>query len=406
MLWLLIIIFLIPAAMAETNLTAGTGFSRLEQRFVLFEQDTISASNEGKFFIEGSTGKQYGNNKLKANAMLSAGTETFWGRTKGAWDWTGPNNLKLSSDLAFDVRQPYDTEDMPGYFKVAANSRIRKRWSDANGSVLVSFEDKKYTSESSYSYDYSLSRVRFDFGFPFIAEKDEFSVGYQFAFRYAPDTTGANYQRNNFYLGWQYFTGGHYYRADFEAERRVYNRGDLSGNHWRMFWDIDPRIALSDRLTLAPRFTAESYRYDLASSVYPNRDEYSLKAGAEWAFSPYLYCGLGPKFMLSKANLTESDNYNEYSLELSADWLKYRKIWVDFTLEPGVRSYSEEPAEEFSYYSNYAFVELNTMVSWWIKPRLRVDLIAMFSPEWHNDNEDDITTTYLSANLKYDFISR
>ena len=331
--------------------------------------------------------------------ILSGGTETFWGRTKGTHKWTGPSNLKLQTDLALDYRQPYKIEGIPGYYKGVTNFRARKKWDEARGSARISFEDKQFTSKSSYSYDYSLTRARFDFGFPFIAERDELSFGYQFAFRYAPDTIKANYQRNNFYVSWDYFEGGNFWRMDFEAERRIYNKGDLSGNHWRMYWDIAPKIDL----TLEPGLFAESYRYDVASSVYPNRDEISLTAGAEWAFSPYIYASVGPKYLVSWANLSQSDNYREYSIEMAFDWLRYRKIWIDLIVEPGSREYTEEIPEEYAYYSNFGFVEFSLISSYWFTQRLRIDLTGIYSPEWHKVDEDDITTLYFSVNLKYDF---
>lgn len=405
MLLVILAILLIPCPIfCESGITGGLGLTHLEQRYVLFERDTISASDEGKAFLESTWGNQFGNNEVDLYLILSGGTETFWGRTKGTHEWTGPSNLKLKTDLALDYRQPYEFEDVPGYYKSSMDFRARKKWDSARGSAKISFEDKRFTSETNYSYDYNLTRARFDFGFPFIADRDRLSFGYQFAFRFAPDTTEANYQRNNFYSSWDYFIGGNYWRIDFEAERRIYNKGDLSGNHWRMYWDIDPKIALGEKLTLKPRLLAESYRYDVASSVYPNRDEISVQAGAEWAFTPYIYAGVSPKYLVSWANMSEADNYREYSLEMSFDWLKYRKIWVDLIIEPGIREYTQEIPDEYAYYSNFGFVEFSVIASYWFTKRLRADLIGIYSPEWHDVDEDDITTLYFSTNLKYEFL--
>ncbi len=400
---ILAIIASATGAFCETGLTGGLGLTHLEQRFVLFERDTISTGNEGKAFIEGSWEEIIGNNQLRANSSLYTGTESFWGRAKAEHERTGTKNLTIKTDLSVDLRQPYELEDIPGYYKWSMNFRTRKKWDEARGSARFSLEDKSYTSESTYAYDYSLSRIRFDFGFPLIAERDELTFGYQFAFRYAPDTTEANYQRNNVFVSWDYFSGGNYWRADFDGERRVYNKGDLSGNHWRTNWNIAPKIGLTDKLTIEPKLIAESYRYDLASSVYPNRDDISVKTTAEWAFSPYLYGSVGPKYLVSWANLSESDNYREYSMEFGLDWLKYRKIWLDLIVEPGFRVYEGEIPEEFAFYSNFWFVEISAISSYWITERLRVDLIGIYSPEWHDIDDNDITTLYLSTNLKYEF---
>jgi len=397
-------LLIIAAIAAETGLQTGIGFSHLAQKYVLFEEDTLSASSEGRFFSEGEIGEQFGNHNLKGNGMLSIGTETFWSRLKGKWDWTGPQNLFLISELSADVREPYSEDATPGYWKGTGYLRVKKRWTEANGSAKLSFETKDYSGQSSYSYDYTLSKIKFDFGFPFFGE-DELSLGYQFAFRYAPDTTEANYQRNNFYSSWHRFSGGNYIRGDFEAERRNYNRGDLTGNHWRVYIDIAPMIALGKKFTLAPEFTAEGYRYDMATAVYPNREWYSVTGGIEWSFSPFVHSGFGPKYSLSHAGSeVETDNFQELSLELTFDWLRYRKVWLDILLEPGIRFYDTEPSEDFGYYSNFAFVEVSAIGSYWIIPRMRIDSIVSYSPEWHDVEDDDITTLYLSINLEYEFL--
>ncbi len=399
---ILSIIAFASSAICETGVNGGVGLTHLEQRFVLFEQDTIASSNEAKAYIEGIWRKRYGNDELDCYTIFSGGTQTFWGKLKGGHEWTGPANLKLKTDLAMDIRQPYTIEDIPGYYKTSADFRARKKWDDSRGSARISWENKRFTSESNYSYDYSLTRARFDFGFPLVAERDEFSLGYQFSFRYAPDTIQANYQRNNIFASWDYFVGGNYWRADFEAERRVYNRGDLSGNNWRTYWNIAPKIGLSERLSIEPKLIAESYRYDMASAVYPNRDEIAVISAVEWGFSAFLYAGLAPKYLVSWSNLSESDNYREYSLEMAFNWLKYRSFWIDLTIEPGFRVYKGDIPDEYAYYSNFGFVEFSAMSSWWINERLRLDFIAIYSPEWHDIDENDITTLYFSTNLKYE----
>ncbi len=399
-----IALLLATMAIGESSLQMGFGLSHLSQRYVLFEEDTLSVSNEVRLFSEGKTEKQLGNHNLGGNCMLSLGSETFWERARAYWRWTRPRNLLITTSIGADSRQPFTEGATTGYFKGSGDIRAKKRWTDANGSAKFSIESKKYNDLSSYYYDYSLAKLKLDFGFPFFGG-DELSIGYQFAFRYAPDTIEANYQRNNFYLGWHRFYGGNYLRADFEAERRIYNRGDLTGNYLRTYTNLVPRMAVGEKITLVPELAVETYSYDSSSAVYPNREEYILRAGVEWSFDPYIHGGVAPKYLLSHAaEDVETDNFYETSLELTFDWLRYRKIWLDLIVEPGLRFYTIEPEEKFDYYSNFLFVEVCGYMAWWINPRLRLDGLISYSPEWHDIDDDDITTFYFSMNLKYDIL--
>ncbi|MGC9315068.1 MAG: hypothetical protein ACP5G4_05480, partial [bacterium] len=65
-----------------------------------------------------------------------------------------------------------------------------------------------------------------------------------------------------------------------------------------------------------------------------------------------------------------------------------------------------EIPEEFAFYSNFWFVEISAISSYWITERLRVDFIGIYSPEWHDIDDNDITTLYISTNLKYEFFKR
>jgi len=87
---------------------------------------------------------------------------------------------------------------------------------------------------------------------------------------------------------------------------------------------------------------------------------------------------------------------------MAFNWLKYRSFWIDLTIEPGFRVYKGDIPDEYAYYSNFGFVEFSAMSSWWINERLRLDFIAIYSPEWHDIDENDITTLYFSTNLKYE----
>lgn len=127
--------------------------------------------------------------------MLSYGTETFWGRAGGKWDFIAPENLKLTTELAADFREPLVDEAASGYERFYGYFRARKEWPEARGTIKLANEGKNYSGQTTYSYDYNLTRFRLDFGFPFFGD-DELSLGYQFAFRYVPDTTSANYHKN------------------------------------------------------------------------------------------------------------------------------------------------------------------------------------------------------------------
>ena len=124
----------------------------------------------------------------------------------------------------------------------------------------------------------------------------------------------------------------------------------------------------------------------------------------EWTFTPYIHGGIGPKYLESHAiEEDEIDNFTEGSLEFTFDWLRYRKIWLDINIEPGLRFYKQDYTADFSYYSDFVFVETCLFAYWWIMPQLRLDCIFTYSPEWHNISADDITTLYFSTNLKYEF---
>ena len=398
----LIFFVLIFATFAGNRLSAGLGYSRLEQRFVMFESDTLAESDELRGFVDGQAKLTLGNNEITATGLFSGGSQTLWGKAKGNWQLKTKSNLVYSAEIGADTREPIEDSTISGFVRTFGYLRLKKNWGNANGGLKLSFEQKKYSGNTKYSYDYSMTKLRFDFGFPFLGN-DELTAGYQFSFRYAPDTLEANNLRNNFYASWETFAGRHFLMADFEAERRFYNRGNLNGNFWWANVNVAPRFALSNKFTFAPTLSGEGYRYDWASETYPNREIASAKTKIEFNPGSYFYTGIAPKYLISHAlGVVTTDNYSEISVELSADLLKYKKIWFDLTLEPGVRIY-KTPPEDGGYYSDYTFVEANALFAYWIFKGLRLDAFFTYSPEWHKINEDDITTLYISTNLKYEF---
>ncbi len=382
------------------------GYSALVQRFVLFEEDTVSATNEGKLFFEGNAGAKLGKPGFGGNWMLSGGTTSFFGRGLCRWNKTFAENLSLTSEFSMDIRQPYEGEDFVGYIKEAGFVRIRRRWVDTAVGAKVAFENKSYSEQSLYSYDYTISKFKFDFSNPLFGN-DQLGLSWQFAFRHAPDSAEAGYLRNNFYISWDKFWKSNYIRADIEAERRVYNSDDLWGDYWHVNGALTPRIGVGNKLTLAPKAVVEAYRYDWATEVYPKRETVELDAGIEWAFSPFIRGQLAPKFYISHAEKeVQTDNFREISLRIGADWLKHKKIWFYSNLEFGQRFYDNEPPVEYSMFSDFVFIEGSAFGTLWIREGLRLDLIASYSPEWHDLRKDDLTSLYFSTNLRYEFFSR
>jgi len=102
----------------------------------------------------------------------------------------------------------------------------------------------------------------------------------------------------------------------------------------------------------------------------------------------------------------QTDNFREISLRIGADWLKHKKIWLYSNLEFGQRFYDNEPPVEYSMFSDFVFIEGNAFGTLWIREGLRLDLIASYSPEWHDLRKDDLTSLYFSTNLRYEFFSR
>lgn len=399
----ILILVLIFAVRGEQSLSVGCGYTRLQQRFVLFEEDTFTANDEVRGYLDGMKNLKLRNHEIAGDAMFSMGTKTLWSRMKARWVWTRPSNLTLTTELGGDFRKPLDDEDVSGYSKWTTHFRARKKWAETIGSVRFWLESKDYSKKSNYSFDYTMSRTRLDFSLPLFGG-DELALGYQFAFRYAPDTLEANCLRNNFYSLWQMFRGANLYRIDFEAERRVYNRGSLTGNHWRAFVNANPRFSAGERLSILPELKAEGYRYDWASVYNPNREIISFATGLEWAFTNIISAGIAPKILLSHTGEEAySDKFYEGSIIFSLNILKYRSVWLDVEIEPGKRAFSDEPPEELSLYSDYSFVDANAFFIWWVAPRLRFDMFFSYSPEWHVISEDDITTLYFSTNIKYEF---
>ncbi|MCK5833430.1 hypothetical protein KAH81_07155 [bacterium] len=402
----LLLLLLVSVPLSGINLKAGVGYSALSQKYVLFEEDTLSTSNEGKLFLEGNVGSQYGKPGIRANWLLSGGTSSFLGRGWCRWKRFFNEDLSLITELSSDFRKPYEKATSVGYFKGSGFAKIKRDWDETSIAAKIAYENKVYSGESSYSYDYSLSRFRFDVVNPFFGN-DELDIGYQFAFRFAPDTIKANYIRNNFYITWDKFWDSDYIRADVEAERRVYNRSDLYGNNWHVNGYLSPSIGISKKLTLSPRFIIEGYRYDWANETHPNRETIEFAPGIEWNFSSFVKGELAPKYLINHADKeVTTDNYQEFSAEIGVDWLQYKKIWFFSRAEIGKRIYKYEPPEIYSLYSDFMFIEGSMYLTWWLVKGLRFDLMASYTPEWHDIHDDDLTTLYFSTNLRYEFLHK
>ena len=197
---IIIFIFLIPFLLfADGNLKAGIGYTRLSNRFVLFEEDTLWESNQGKFILEGNLYRQFWNQDFDLFAIIAPGNEPFMGRSKLKWLSNNDPNLKISGETGIDLRLPYQKNTESGVIKPYIAARLKRDWEEAIGGIKIHHENKQYYGESSYNYDYNLSKLKVDLGFEVLGN-DNLNLAYQFAFRYAPDSLEANYQRNDFYI--------------------------------------------------------------------------------------------------------------------------------------------------------------------------------------------------------------
>jgi len=88
-------------------------------------------------------------------------------------------------------------------------------------------------------------------------------------------------------------------------------------------------------------------------------------------------------------------------MELDLDYSGTGRWWASLSVELGTRDYDETVEEDF--FSGYYYLHPTLLLDYRVSDRLHLDLMVDHEPEWHQQKEDDLTTSLFSCSLSYRF---
>ena len=381
-------------------LRVGVGGSFISQRYNILEEDTTALTSEGKFLLDGNYEKKYGSHTLRGEISTDIGDKSTWTQLVARWNFAS-QLFEIEGSEIIEGRFSYQNdESIVGYGKHRFNLKLSQDFGARKISARLWVEGKRYENTSSYYYNYDLLRSKISYSFTFLGADGE--AGWCYSYRSVPDSADANYDRRQIQMSLsKLWTGGNFGEVWFEYDRKHFPSETELGSYASM-WTTSQLSLSFPGVMVEPSIEIESRNYDVQDEVYFNYFwlKTTLVAGTDWGMWNF---SAGPLFsMQSAAEEYAMENYTDWGAEISINCFNYNKFWLFLTVEPGKRFYQSAPDTGISF-SDYNFVDFSAVSSVWILKNIRADLSASYFPEWHTTPEDDISTSYISLSLRYEF---
>jgi len=401
------ITFLIPLSCitaclfaASASLRVGLGGSIVEQNYSILEQDTISITTEPKILADGGYTLTSGNQKLTGDFSTDIGENSTWALIALSSKYT-TGNFKTDLSEIIEGRIPYAPDgDIVGYTKHRFNLGMQQKFEKQKLSARLWVEGKKFSDIKFFYYNYDLLRSRLSYDFPVFSA--DCQVSWSYSFRSVQDSADANYDRRQLDMSMaKLWEQGHFGEFILAYDRRHFPSETERGSYSAIYlWNSVSFII--DPLFVSPALELEKRSFNTEDDIYFSYNWLDSEIMTEKDFGQWRF-GAGPKVTRQKANIEYiGESFWELALKISANHLNYGKFWLFSDVSIGNRFYKDVP-DTVDLYSNFAFVDISTMVSFWFAQSLRADITATYTPEWHARKRDDIETSYISFAVRYEF---
>lgn len=381
-------------------LRVGIGGSVIGQRYSILEQDTITLTSEGKFLLDGNYNLTLGAHKLLGEFSSDIGDKSIWSHIRAKWKFA-LGTFDIEGSEIVEGRIPYeDVSDIVGYGRHRFNLCFSQHFGERKLSARVWMESKQYKDKSDYYYNYDLLRSKISYQLPLFG--GDCNLSWSYSFRNVPDSASANYDRKQLQLSvsklWQ---SGHWGEFWIEYDREHFPSETEIGSYYGL-WTTSQLSIVFRKLMLELALETDIRNYDVQNDIFFNYKWFKLEAtiGTDWNSWNF---SAGPAATTQiTANEYPGEAYADVGLKLSANCLNYTDFWMFITVEPGRRIFFSAQDAELTF-SDYNFVDITFLGSIALWKTIRADASASYLPEWHTKPGDDITTSYFSLAIRYEF---
>ncbi len=409
-LWLGVVLGVLPrlggAAAPEVDGQFSVGFDSFSEKFSIDEADTLDSTSEVRSQLVVGVGGELGEGHryaVKNTFSLSEHVRRNVLRLGGDWRVRHRDVLSVENELAV---KNFDGSDDFALSSDHVYEQLRVAYeAPLNDAVALTFrqvfETIDFEERSTYEYDY---RRRYSRGGLKLRRSFEtlLDVQYGYRTRVVPDSTSINY-------GEHLLTGnllqliGLAATLDVTGEMARRRYADSMTRPGHFLFDVRGGVGwqLSERFGARLRQELSAENYDIPSAVYFNRLQHLT--GFEVGFDPNLEFRLAfePRFNVLHADRAAGEEYVEYSLVSSGQWLKLDRLWMTASVELGARDYGFDDVD--AIYSDYRFVRTHVMSTLEFGNRYAWSVFLVHEPERHRQENDNTTTTLFSTDVSLSF---
>ncbi len=395
---IIISLFTLCTAHGEKNLAVGAGFSAVGQRYYLLEQDTSALTTEPAVLFDGDYSRQTGKHKITADISGNIGTQSSWFNLGGRWKLSA-GKISIQTGEKLETRFTYlSGEDIPEYFKHRFSLKLEQKSKSSAINARLWVENKKFLQQSEFCYDYSL--LKSEVKYKLSTRQWNYTFGWTYSFRNVPDSADANYDRTQVDLSAsQIDESGKMWDINLEYDSKNFPSEDRRGSYTAFYLTSDNSIPIRT-IFFDFSFDGEVRNYAVEDEIYYDYALLSVKSRLQGDVDEFSI-GAGPLFTIQHCPQNyDGTSFTEAGISLTGNFLNYKEIWFTAEINVGKRFYHSLP--DSTFFSDYIFVDLTTMLSIWFARRWRADLSAFYSPQWHQRTTDDVRTSYVLLTVKYE----
>lgn len=336
--------------------------------------------------------------------------------TESLWRWLGGTDLDYRHDTSFGLTR----DDLLAGARLGAERASLDYSSSLRLLYRFDLGNSQQEGGARIYPDFTLHRAQIEYAH-YGDLGGEWGLGYTLGYRSFPDTSVRNYvdhQGEGF--GRARFGAGTEIAARAWLDRRDAFSDSATGDR---FWQSEDELSLRQPisfeswwLTLAGRFFGTSFDVPTAAffnNVYWRQSaQVRYESGRPWAAEATLEAeelrapnsgGLGDPEVSEDALNARREEYNQAALKLGLE----RIGPTTYFLEPSVgrRAYRIEAtlANDLEAHSSYWFVSMNGYADARLPHRLHFRASADYLYEFHDLSADDLSSIYLTAELRYAF---
>ncbi len=350
---------------------------------------------EPKILVDAEYAHVFSSSSFTSHASCDAGTESVFGTASARWSAAlGKFGFEMGENI--EARSDFSDENT-SYLKHRFDLHMSQKFNSSRLGARLWVEGKNFANDGNYNYDYNLLKSQLAYSFD-LANMD-WTAAWVYAMRAVPDSADANYDERTVTLSTaKLWNDGHF--ADFSAswQSRHFPSEDERGSFAQLSATANGSLVFA-RYFLEPSVEFERRNFLTQDELYFSHTFASMSLVLQREFGEWK-TGIGPKYELQTVDTVyEGERWWELGANLSADFLRFERVYVFADVTVGKRFYENLP--DSATFSSYSFVDFSATAAFWVSKRLRLDASAFLTPEWHTHQDDDRSTSYFYVTAKY-----